>query len=100
MKVLDSFGSPSLFAINCKQEVCGAHILASQHVKDQPEWDEFRKDVIQQLKLCQVDQPNSPPSTTTHRNLNASHAPSTFVNGHIGGQLQSQTRPQAHLCPA
>ena len=103
MKILNTFGLLSLFMIDCKQEACGIQsrqILASQCVKDQPEWDKFRRDVLWQLKLHQDMPPDGPPSSMTCRSLNAFCPPSTFIDGYTEGQPQSQTSPQSHLHPA
>ncbi|KAF8317232.1 uncharacterized protein EI90DRAFT_3133968 [Cantharellus anzutake] len=41
MRVLDFYGLPSLFMIDCERENHGVRILASQGLKDQREWDEL-----------------------------------------------------------
>ena len=103
MRVLDFFGCPSLFAIDYQQDAHGVRILASQRVKDQPEWDEFRKEILQQLKSRQrmppVDEPDSPPTITSRSRNNPFCPPNTLVSNHTGGQSQSRTSPLTHQCP-
>ncbi|KAF8339939.1 uncharacterized protein EI90DRAFT_3012843 [Cantharellus anzutake] len=96
-RVLDFYGLPSLFVIDCEQENHGVRILASQGLKDQCEWDELRREIIQQLKSHQCPTQARQPHTLLPRSPDTLYSPNPPIGNQTEDLPRSHSSSQACL---